>query len=146
MKNYPHLCSCSWKINLMSPWFPTLTTPAVWVLLIWVWKSRDFRYHLIWVVIWFIYEVASQIMKGSTGNSKNVPKKSISLGRIMGFWQYTVRKKFSNFMPILDMSIVTTSTFIISGSSPPAELGNHVANQSEITAKICRMAGRSPSM
>ena len=28
-------------------------------------------------------------MEGSTGNSKNVPKKSTSLGRIMGFWQYT---------------------------------------------------------
>ena len=70
----------------------------------------------------------SQIMEGSTVNSKNVPKKSTSLGcRIMGFRQYTVRLrcepkslqpaciKFSNFMPILDMSIVTTHTFIISG-------------------------------
>ena len=30
-------------------------------------------------------------MEGSTGNSKNVPKKSTSLGRIMGFRQYTLR-------------------------------------------------------
>ena len=68
----------------------------------------------------------AQIMDGSTGNSKNVPKKSISFGRIMGFRQYTVGPrcepkslqpactKFSNFVPILDMSIVTTRTFITS--------------------------------
>ena len=71
--------------------------------------------------------ILSRIMEGSTENSKNVPKKSTSLGRIMGFRQYTVRLrwerkslqlaciKFSNFMPILDTSIVTTSTFITSG-------------------------------
>ena len=35
--------------------------------------------------------LCSQIMEGSTGNSKNVPKKSTSLGRLMGFWQYSVR-------------------------------------------------------
>ena len=67
-----------------------------------------------------------QIMEGSTGNSKNVQRKNTSLGRIMGFPQYTVCPqcepkslqpdctKFSNFVPILDTSIVTTPTFIIS--------------------------------
>ena len=56
----------------------------------------------------------SQIMEGSTSNSKNVAKKSTSLGRMMGFRHYTVRPrcepkslqpactKFSNFVPILD--------------------------------------------
>ena len=68
----------------------------------------------------------AQIIEWSTGNSKKVPKKSTSLGRMMGFRQYTVRPrcepwslqpaciKFSSFMPILDMSIVTTPIFIIS--------------------------------
>ena len=65
-----------------------------------------------------------QIMEGSTGNSKNVPKKSTSLGRIKGFLQYTAANlnplqpaciKFSNFMSILDTSIVITPTLIISG-------------------------------
>ena len=68
----------------------------------------------------------SQIMEGSTSNSKNVPKKRTSLVRIMGFRQYKVClqcepkslqpacTKLSNFVPILDMSIVTTPTFIIS--------------------------------
>ena len=58
---------------------------------------------------------------------KMIQKKSTSLGRIMGFRQYTLRLrcelkslqpaciKFSNFMPILDKSVVTTPTFIISG-------------------------------
>ena len=68
----------------------------------------------------------SEVMEGSTGNSKNVPKKSTRLGRMMGFRQYTLRlryepkslqpacTKFSNFVKILDTSIVTTPTFIIS--------------------------------
>ena len=61
-------------------------------------------------------------MEGSTGN---VPNKSANLGRMMDFWQYTVHLwptlipaacliKFSNFMPIIDTSIVTIPTFIIS--------------------------------
>jgi hypothetical protein len=62
-------------------------------------------------------------MEGSTGNSKNVPKKSTSLGRIMGFlvhprWEPKSLQpdciKFSNFMPILNTSIVIAPTFIIS--------------------------------
>ena len=64
-----------------------------------------------------------QIMEGSTGNFRIVLKKSTSLGRIIGFWQYTVRSqcepkslqpactKFSN------TSIVTAPTFIISEST-----------------------------
>ena len=65
-------------------------------------------------------------MEGLTGNSKNVPKKSTRLG----FWQDTLQlrykpkslqpacTKFSNFVSILDMSIVTTPTFIISALQP----------------------------
>ena len=68
-------------------------------------------------------------MEESSGNFKNVPKKNTSLGRIMGFRQYTVHPrckpkslqpactKFSNFVPIPNRSIVTTPTFIISVSS-----------------------------
>ena len=33
-------------------------------------------------------------MEGSTGNSKNVPKKSISLGKIIGFPQYGAHTVF----------------------------------------------------
>ena len=64
-------------------------------------------------------------MEGSTGNSKNAPKKSTRLGRMMGFQQYMVRPQCepkslqpasTNFVPKLDTSIVTTPTFIISGS------------------------------
>ena len=66
------------------------------------------------------------MMEGSTSNSRNVPKKSTRLGRMLGFRQYTVRPrcepkslqlactKFSNFVPILNTSIVPTPTFIIS--------------------------------
>ena len=69
----------------------------------------------------------AQVMEGSTGNSKNVPKKSTRLGRMMGFWQYTLRlrcepkslqpacTKFSNFVPILDTSTFTTPSLITSG-------------------------------
>ena len=65
-------------------------------------------------------------MEGSTGNSKNVPKKSTRLGRMMGFQQYTFRlqckpkslkpacTKFSNFVPILGTSTLTTPSFISS--------------------------------
>ena len=35
----------------------------------------------------------AQIMEGSTGNSKHVPKKKTRLGRMMGFRQYTVRPR-----------------------------------------------------
>ena len=68
--------------------------------------------------------VEPQIMEESTGNSKNAPKKSASLGRIMGFLQYKVRPRYepkslepactklSNFVPILDTSIVTTPTYL----------------------------------
>ena len=69
----------------------------------------------------------SQVMKGSTGNSENVPKKKTRLGRMMGFRQYTLWlrcepkslqpacTKFSNFVPILDTSTFTTPSFISSG-------------------------------
>ena len=65
-------------------------------------------------------------MEESTGISKNVPKKSTRLGRMMGFRQYTVSPwcepkslhpactKFSDFVPILDTSIVTIPKFTIS--------------------------------
>ena len=71
---------------------------------------------------------SAQVMEGSTGNSKNVPKKSTRLGRMMGFRQYTLRlrcepkslqpacTKFSNFVPILDTSTFTTPSFISSGN------------------------------
>ena len=67
-----------------------------------------------------------QVMEGSTGNSKNVPKKSTRLGRMMGIRQYNLRlwcepkslqpacTKFSNFVPILDTSTFTTPSFISS--------------------------------
>ena len=65
-------------------------------------------------------------MEGSTGNAKNVPKKRTRLGRVMDFWQCTVRPqgepkslqpactKFSNFVLILDTSTFTTPSFISS--------------------------------
>ena len=71
----------------------------------------------------------AQVMEGSTGNSKNVPKKSTRLGRMIGFRQYTLRlrcepkslqpacTKFSNFVPILDTSTFTTPSFISSGAN-----------------------------
>ena len=71
--------------------------------------------------------LTSQVMEGITGNSKNVPKKSTRLGRMMDFRQYTLRlrcepkslqppcTKFSNFVPILDTSTFTNPSFISSG-------------------------------
>ena len=68
-------------------------------------------------------------MEGSTGNSKNFPKKSTRLGRMMGFRQYMLQlwcepkslqpacTKFSNFVPILDTSTFTTPSFISSGQA-----------------------------
>ena len=52
-----------------------------------------------------IFAIHSEIMVGSTGNSKNVPKKPACT-------------KLSNFVPILDRSIVTTPIFIISEFIP----------------------------
>ena len=52
---------------------------------------------------------------------KMFQKKSTSLGRIMGRWQHIAPManciKFSNFVPILDTLIGTTSTFIVSDLS-----------------------------
>ena len=39
----------------------------------------------------FIESLFAQVMEGNTGNSKNVPKKSTRLGRMIGFRQYTLR-------------------------------------------------------
>ena len=64
-------------------------------------------------------------MEGSTGNSKNVPKKEY-VPVWAELWAFGSTRcepkslqpaciKFSNFMPILGTLIVTTPTFITSG-------------------------------
>ena len=66
-----------------------------------------------------------QIMEGSTGNSKNVSKKEYQFGQnkglsaVHGCEPKSLQPaciKFSNFMLILDTSIVTTRTFITSAT------------------------------
>ena len=51
-------------------------------------NKTSYLYSKLLPCVYFSFK--AQIMKGSIGNSKNVPKKSTSVERIIGIWQYMV--------------------------------------------------------